>query len=150
MCGALDVAPSFIPSTMRREKGSLSRQCCLPLTAPRPSSILLSKASLTIWGARERAPPCPSGPGEPLDGRDVAYVYPMSVWRNWPMCQGEWDPGTGEVLSVFMSGWRQCWLPLSCVCDPALEGSSPVSQIRGSHNQSYREGGEGSRVALGV
>lgn len=90
-------------------------QSCLPLTVPRPSSIVLSKANLTIWEGRERAPPCPPGPGKSLGGRNLACVYPMSVWRCWPLCQGEWNPGAGEVLSVFMSGWRQCWLPLSCV-----------------------------------
>lgn len=115
MCGALGIAPRFIPSTMNRGKGKFSPQSCLPLTVPRPSSMLPSKADLTIWGAGERAPPCPPGPGKSLGGRNLAYVYPMSVWRSWPMCQGEWEPGTGEVLSVFMSGWRQCWLPLSCV-----------------------------------
>lgn len=52
--------PSFIPRTVKRGKGNLPPppppQSCLPLTVPRPSSILLSKASLTIWGAREREP----------------------------------------------------------------------------------------------
>lgn len=92
MCGAMGIAPSFIPSTMKRETFPL--QSCLLLTVPRPSSILLSKANVTIWGGRERAPPCPPGPGKSLGGRNLACVYPMSVWRSWPLCQGGMEPSS--------------------------------------------------------
>lgn len=56
-----------------------------------------------------------SRPWRPLGGRIVTCVYPVSMWKSWPMCQDQWDPGAGEVLSVFMLGQRQYLLPLSCV-----------------------------------
>lgn len=56
-----------------------------------------------------------SRPWRSLGGRNLTYVYPVSIWKSWPECQGEWDPGAGEVLSVFMLGQRWRSLPLSCV-----------------------------------
>lgn len=54
-------------------------------------------------------------------------VNPVSVWRYWlPMCQGEQGPGPRAAVYVHVrvGGSAGCLCP---VCDPALEGSCPVS-----------------------
>lgn len=54
-------------------------------------------------------------------------VSPVSVGRTWlPRCHREQGPGPGGALYVFVGGrgGAGCFCP---VCDPALEGSRPVS-----------------------
>lgn len=86
------------------------------------------------WGPSGRsasAQPQPHAQPRGTPGRKEVWpglcVSPVSVWRSWlPTCQGQQGPGAGGALCVYV-GVGSSAGHLYPVCDPALEGSCPVS-----------------------